>query len=123
MTPKIKPAPVDVVIVGLGANGGTAAKVLSEAGLKVVGLERGPWLKNDKHYSGDELKFVNRNYMWPDSKLTPRTVRRSETEVAEPYPFSMTPQLVGGGTNHWAGWVPRPRESDFMLRSLHGDVD
>lgn len=70
MTPKIKPAPVDVVIVGLGANGGTAAKVLSEAGLKVVGLERGPWLKNDKHYSGDELKFVNRNYMWPDSKLT-----------------------------------------------------
>ena len=97
MTPKIKPAPVDVVIVGLGANGGTAAKVLSEAGLKVVGLERGPWLKNDKHYSGDELKFVNRNYMWPDSKLTPRTVRRSETEGAEPYPFSMTPQLVGGG--------------------------
>ena len=115
--------PVDVVIVGLGANGGTAAKILSEAGLKVVGLERGPWLKHDQHFSGDELKFVNRNYMWPDAKLTPRTVRRSENEVAEPYPFSMTPQLVGGGTNHWAGWVPRPRESDFMLRTLHGDIE
>ena len=75
MTNKQKPEAVDVVIVGLGANGGTAAKVLSEAGLKVVGIERGPWLKNDKHYSGDELKFVNRNYMWPDSRLTPRTVR------------------------------------------------
>ena len=37
-----KPDPVDVVVVGLGATGGTAAKVLSEAGLKVVGFDRGP---------------------------------------------------------------------------------
>lgn len=115
--------PVDVVIVGLGASGGTAAKVLSEAGLKVVGLERGPHLRNNEHYSGDELKFVNRSYLWPDAKLTPRTRRITEDEVAAPYPFSMTPQLVGGGTNHWAGWVPRPRESDFLQLSLHGRVD
>jgi choline dehydrogenase-like flavoprotein len=38
-----KPEAVDVVVVGLGANGGTAAKVLSEAGLKVIGFDRGPW--------------------------------------------------------------------------------
>ncbi|MDQ1619983.1 MAG: hypothetical protein QOE19_2552, partial [Actinomycetota bacterium] len=123
MTMKKKPAPVDVVIVGLGASGGTAAKVLSEAGLKVVGLERGPYLRNNEHYSGDELKFVNRSYMWPDAKLTPRTRRITEGDVAEPYPFSMTPQLVGGGTNHWAGWVPRPRPSDFQQLSLHGNVE
>jgi flavin-dependent dehydrogenase len=55
MRNKRKPDPVDVIIVGLGACGGTAAKVLSEAGLKVVGFDRGPWLKADKHYSGDEL--------------------------------------------------------------------
>jgi choline dehydrogenase-like flavoprotein len=123
MRTKRKPDPVDAVIVGLGACGGTAAKVLSEAGMKVVGFDRGPWLKANEHYSGDELKFVNRNYLWPDPRLTPRTVRRDEHSTAEVFNFSPTPQLVGGGTNHWAGWVPRPRESDFMMRSLHGDVE
>src|SRR5690606_8916851 len=59
MNRKQQPEPVDVVIVGAGAGGATAAKVLSEAGLKVVGLERGPWLKPE-HASGDELKFLNR---------------------------------------------------------------
>jgi choline dehydrogenase-like flavoprotein len=123
MRNKRKPDPVDVIIVGLGACGGTAAKVLSEAGLKVVGFDRGPWLKADEHYSGDELKFVNRSYLWPDPRLTPRTVRRDEHSTAEVFNFSPTPQMVGGGTNHWAGWVPRPRESDFMMRSLHGDIE
>ncbi|GAB2961703.1 GMC family oxidoreductase [Amycolatopsis acidiphila] len=118
-----KPDPVDAIVVGLGATGGTAAKVLSEAGMKVVGFDRGPWLRAQDHYSGDELKFINRNYLWPDPKLFPRTLRHDEDSVAEVFPFSPTPQLVGGGTNHWAGWVPRPRESDFIQRSLHGDLD
>ncbi|TQM13322.1 GMC family oxidoreductase [Pseudonocardia kunmingensis] len=118
-----KPEPVDAIVVGLGATGATAAKVLSESGLKVVGFDRGPWLSAEDHYSGDELKFVNRNYLWPDPNLFPRTLRHDETSVAERFPFSPTPQLVGGGTNHWAGWVPRPRESDFVVRSLHGDIE
>ncbi|WP_214370828.1 GMC family oxidoreductase [Pseudonocardia sp. H11422] len=118
-----KPDPVDAIVVGLGATGATAAKVLSEAGLKVIGFDRGPWLSAEDHYSGDELKFVNRNYLWPDPNLFPRTLRHDETSEAERFPFSPTPQLVGGGTNHWAGWVPRPRESDFMVRSLHGDIE
>jgi len=122
MTSVTKPEPVDAIVVGLGACGGTAVKVLCEAGMKVVGFDRGPWLRPQDHYSGDELKYVNRNYLWPDPNLFPRTLRHDEESTAERFPFSPTPQLVGGGTNHWAGWVPRPRESDFMLKSLHGDV-
>lgn len=117
-----KPEHADVLIVGVGASGATVAKVLAEAGHKVVGLERGPWLKPEEHFSGDELKYVNRDYLWADPRLAPRTLRTDETEVARPYPFSMVPFTVGGGTTHWAGWFPRPRESDFLQRSLHGDI-
>ena len=62
-----KPVAVDAVIVGVGASGATAAKVLSEAGLRVVGLDRGPWLDHRTQFSGDELKFLNRD-------ISPRTI-------------------------------------------------
>ena len=113
--------PVDVVIVGAGATGGTTAKVLSERGLKVIGFDRGPWLKQ-KDYSGDEIKYINRNFLWPDPKIKPRTVRADENSKAELFPFSPLPQLVGGGTVHWAGWLPRPLPSDFKQKTLHGEV-
>jgi choline dehydrogenase-like flavoprotein len=118
-----KPVAVDAVIVGVGASGATAAKVLSEAGLRVVGLDRGPWLDHRTQFSGDELKFLNRGYITPNHYLTPRTYRDSEDKTAEPYPFSPCPQLVGGGTVHWAGWFPRAMPCDFRMRSLHGDID
>ncbi|MEA2278530.1 MAG: hypothetical protein QOC78_3490 [Solirubrobacteraceae bacterium] len=118
---KRAPERVDVCIVGAGAAGGTAAKVLTEAGLKVVALDRGPWLRNE-HFSGDELKYLNRNYVWPDPKLKPRTYRPNEESETEVVQFSPTPQGVGGGTIHWGGIVPRMTLDDFRLRSLHGEV-
>jgi choline dehydrogenase-like flavoprotein len=119
---KTNPEPVDVVIVGSGAGGATAAKVLCEAGLRVVALERGPWL-TPEHASGDELKILNRNYLWQDPKLKPRTYRANDSEKAAVTNFSATPQVVGGGTTHWGGMVPRMTENDFRLRTLHGDVE
>jgi gluconate 2-dehydrogenase alpha chain len=41
MATKLKP--VDAVVVGVGLTGTILAKELSEAGLQVVGLERGRW--------------------------------------------------------------------------------
>lgn len=120
---KRKPEPVDVVIVGVGATGATTAKVLSEAGLNVVGFDRGPMLRPQDHFSGDELKFVNRNYLWPDFRLSPRTTREDDNSPTELFPFSPSPQLVGGGTVHWAGWLPRAMPSDFRQRSIHGDIE
>lgn len=117
-----KPAAVDAVVIGVGASGGTVAKVLSEGGMRVVGLERGPWLDAAKHFGGDELKFINRNYVWPDTKLHPRTYRPNDRTEAVTMPFSPAPNMVGGGTTHWAGWVPRPMPSDFQMRSLHGEI-
>src|SRR5687767_11150426 len=115
------PDPVDVVIVGTGASGGVAARVLTEAGLKVVAFDRGPYLKGE-HYSGDELKYLNRNYVWPDPTLKPRTYRPNPDAEETITQFSPTPQMVGGGTTHWGGNVPRITPDDFRLRSLHGDI-
>ena len=46
------PVTYDAVIVGSGAGGGMAAKVLSESGLKVAVVEAGPFFDpaNDKVY-------------------------------------------------------------------------
>ena len=76
-----------------------------------------------EHYSGDELKFQNRSYLWPDVDLMPRTVRSDENSESRIFNFSPVPSAVGGGTTHMAGWTPRPRPSDFIMHTLHGDID
>jgi choline dehydrogenase-like flavoprotein len=121
MAQKRKPDRVDVVIIGAGASGATAAKVLTERGLRVVALERGPWRKRES-FGGDELANVNRYNLWPDPILNPRTFRASADEEAKINLFCPVPQMVGGGTVHWQGWLPRFTESDFKLRSIVGDV-
>lgn len=121
MADKRKPDRVDIVIIGAGASGATAAKVLTERGLQVVALERGPWRKRES-FGGDELANVNRYNLWPDPILNPRTFRASAEEEARPDLFCPVPQMVGGGTVHWQGWLPRFTENDFRLRSIVGDV-
>ena len=121
-TKKHKPDAVDVCIVGAGAAGGTAAKVLAEGGMKVVCLERGPWVQPDE-FSADELANFNRYLVWPDPKLHPRTYRSTPDEQPEIKDFCPVPSMVGGGTVHWSAWVPRMTLSDFRQHSLHGDVE
>ena len=50
---------VDACIIGAGASGAAAAKVLTEAGHQVVGLERGPW-RTKETFGGDELAQLGR---------------------------------------------------------------
>ena len=121
MARKAKPARVDICIIGAGASGATAAKVLTEGGMSVVGLERGPWRKRDT-FGGDELANINRYNLWPDPLLNPRTARASASEKARVELFCPVPQMVGGGTVHWQGWLPRFTPDDFRLHSIVGDV-
>src|ERR1700739_3868845 len=105
MAQKRKPDRVDVVIIGAGASGATAAKVLTERGMQVGGLERWPW-RNRYSFGGDELANVNRYNLWPDPILNPRTFRASADEEAKINLFCPVPQMVGGGTGHWQGVGP-----------------
>jgi len=118
---KSKPERVDVCIIGAGASGAVAAKVLTERGLRVVALERGPW-RTRESFGGDELANVNRYNLWPDPLLNPRTYRQSEAEEPREELFCPVPQMVGGGTVHWQGWLPRFTENDFRLRTIAGDL-
>ena len=36
--------------------------------------------------------------------------------------FCPVPQMVGGGTVHWQGWLPRFTANDFRLRTVAGDL-
>jgi choline dehydrogenase-like flavoprotein len=121
MASKPKPQKTDVVIIGAGASGAAAAKVLCEAGVKVVALEKGPWRKKES-FGGDELANINRYNLWPDPLLNPRTWRESEADAARTELFCPVPQMVGGGTVHWQGWLPRFTENDFRLRTVAGDL-
>ena len=68
--------------------------------------ERGPW-RTRETFGGDELANVNRYNLWPDPLLNPRTTRESDVDGGQDEPFCPVPQMVGGGTVHWQGWLPR----------------
>lgn len=111
----------EVCIIGAGASGAAAAKVLCEAGVMVVALERGPW-RHRESFGGDELANINRYNLWPDPILSPRTWREAEGQTARTQLFCPVPQMVGGGTVHWQGWLPRFTPNDFRLRTIAGDL-
>jgi choline dehydrogenase-like flavoprotein len=121
MARKPKPSRADVCIIGAGASGAAAAKVLTERGVRVVALERGPW-RTRETFGGDELANINRYNLWPDPLLNPRTARASSQEKAHLEMFCPVPQMVGGGTVHWQGWLPRFTPNDFRIRTVAGDV-
>jgi choline dehydrogenase-like flavoprotein len=121
MASKPKPDRAEVCIIGAGASGAAAAKVLCEAGVKVVALERGPW-RTRESFGGDELANINRYNLWPDPLLNPRTWRENEDDPARTELFCPVPQMVGGGTVHWQGWLPRFTPNDFRLRTIAGDL-
>ena len=78
---------VDAVVVGLGWTGGILSKELSEAGLKVVALERGR-MRNPEDFSvpfvRDELSHVHRYKLMQDVARDTLTVRNNIRQTALP---------------------------------------
>ena len=97
----------DVVIVGMGAAGGVAALPLTNAGLKVIGLEAGGWL-SPRDFAPDELRNGARN--WPQAvqkaATEAPTVRATSNDKAVQGGHPMM-NAVGGTTRHnWAdSWL------------------
>ena len=127
----------DVCIIGSGAAGGTAAKILTEGGLNVVMLEAGPSLDPARDYKehfwpydlehrgagvGGKLRgLLNTEFLAPNGAW----------EIdGEPYisaPGStfrwFRSRIVGGRTNHWGRIALRLAPVDFKSRSTDGMGD
>jgi gluconate 2-dehydrogenase alpha chain len=107
----------DVVIVGVGAAGGILAAELAKAGMKVIGLERGPRLKTADFEPHDELRYFQRQDLRPDVKRQPVTWRPNGNARAHPLPVLNYGNQAGGGTVHYGSVSWRMHEDDFRVRT------
>jgi choline dehydrogenase-like flavoprotein len=122
--------PYDVCIVGSGAGGGMAAKVLTEAGANVVVLEAGPAWDAAKDSS-----MLAWNYDSPRRGAAHRGRPFGEFDAAlggwdipgEPYTTAKSDRFIwfrsrmlGGRTNHWGRISLRFGPYDFKSRSRDG---
>ncbi|HET8823807.1 MAG TPA: GMC family oxidoreductase [Terriglobales bacterium] len=130
------PKVYDVCIIGSGAAGGTAAKVLTEGGLNVVMLEAGPALHPETDF---------KEHVWP-YQLPHRGAGVGGKAMAdfseflapngswdiEGEPYTNAPgsrfrwfrsRIVGGRTNHWGRIALRFAPVDFKSRSTDGMGD
>jgi len=108
----------DVVVIGLGAGGGTAVLPLAQAGLDVVGLEPGGRYST-RDYPADEIRNDIRNWLGR-AKVNDEvpTQRRSAAETAGPAvaPGRMM-NGVGGTSIHWTAQSWRLMPWNFRERS------
>ena len=115
---------VDVVIVGLGWTGGILAKELTEAGLKVVALERGAHAHERERLFA--AQYPRRAALCraprPDAEHRARhlTIRNNPSQEALPMRRlgSFLPgEVVGGSGVHWSGHTWRWTDMEFKVRS------
>jgi choline dehydrogenase-like flavoprotein len=128
----------DVLIVGTGASGGMAAKILTEQGLEVLLLESGPAVKVS------QFKTHAMPYQFPFRGVgSPARVRKEGPRAASeytpfpgyyaeysqhpytapegnPWDWSLRSRILGGRTLHWGRQSFRLAAYDFQAASRDG---
>lgn len=121
----------DAIIVGSGAGGGMAAKVLSEAGLNIAIIEAGPFFDPANPDQQTQLKWP-----WQSPRRGASSTRYfGDFDAAyggydiegEPYTINtgtsfewFRSRMLGGRTNHWGRISLRFGPLDFKRSSMDG---
>lgn len=121
----------DVIIVGSGAGGGMATKILSEAGLQVAVVEAGPYFDPADPEQRTQLKWP-----WESPRRGASSTRPFGDFDAcyggweiEGEPYTHTPgtkfdwwraHMLGGRTNHWGRISLRFGPIDFKHKTYDG---
>lgn len=124
----------DAIIVGSGAGGGMATKILSEAGLKVALVEAGPYFDPKDPITATQMKWP-----WESPRRGASTKRAfgdfdmswGDWEVdGEPYTQKegtdfmwWRSRMLGGRTNHWGRISLRFGPNDFRHKDIDGHGD
>ena len=114
----------DAVIIGLGWTGSILAQQLTEAGLNVVAIERGPWRDTSTDfniaYMQDELRYAIRKELFLKPSVEAMTMRNNVRQTARPmrdYGSFLPGDGVGGAGVHWNCHTLRFWHSDFSIRT------
>ncbi|ARQ00195.1 GMC family oxidoreductase [Pseudorhodoplanes sinuspersici] len=114
----------DVVIIGLGWTGSILANELTDEGLDIVAIERGPWRDTASDfnigYIQDELRYAVRQDLFLRPAQDTPTFRNNADQQALPirqFGSFLPGNGVGGAGVHWNGQTWRFLPSDFRCRS------
>ncbi len=121
----------DVIIVGSGAGGGMATKILSEAGLKVAVVEAGPFFDPADPDQMTQLKWPYESPRRGASTTRPfgdfDTAYGGWDIEGEPYTKEkgtdfkwFRSRMLGGRTNHWGRISLRFGPKDFKRKDYDG---
>lgn len=119
----------DVCVVGSGAGAGPIIWTLSEAGHRVLVLEKGPWFREETFFK-DEIACCRRSAFTPnlrDEQHVLETPQDDGTWDAEATSDSgwdfWNGNCVGGSSNFMTGFFHRLKPDDFRLKSVFGAID
>ena len=114
---------VDAVVIGSGAGGGCAAKVLACAGIKTLVLERGEWAKGDV-LGEDDLASQRSPCLClgpgPGGVRTRKCHYHDNGNFGVVSPWNAA--CVGSGTVTYGAMAWRFLETDFRLKSHYGEL-
>ncbi|MEA1982157.1 MAG: GMC family oxidoreductase [Campylobacterota bacterium] len=118
----------DICIIGSGAGGSPIAYELSNAGYKVVVLEKGENY-TEADFNKDELAVSRRDMFTPPLSEQKHIINEysasgefTRYDGAE-YGWNFwNGSMVGGSSNLMSGYFHRMKPNDFKLRSVYGDI-